>query len=792
VSPQFVVDQTLFATVRGALFRSEKGGYDWHRLSRGLSCAQDLIALAISPEFARDHTLFVSCSSGGLYQSDDRGERWQRVDTQETSNAFWRIAISPHFESDQTLLALDSEGTLWRYNLLEKGWAQASPDSVGITALTWEANTLAAGTRDGAILVSENSGNSWKEFGRLSKPDLITVLLPPTYTDSTEPWFIGTQSSGLVRLDSEGLPMSEIVFPGEHITAVATDAGQLYLTTWDDAVFRSRDGGANWVQYGEALHRSAQADSFQAAHFSALTVAADGTVIGGGFCGLFISRDQGNNWDPLAVSLHQITGLAVSPGENGNYSIGLATYGGGVVISSDAGKSWYAQNVGLQTAQPGPLFFPPDYPDSDVILSGSYNLISRSNSRGSDWDSIELPPPYTLDRWRIKAQQRSTTSPTLKKILEMLRLDRQSDSIFPLGYHPSPDYRQDKTLYVTTHPGGLLKSLDGGHSFETLQGMDGVRLKSLLVGESSETGHRMLASTDDSLVQSTDGGATWKPLPPDKTPGSAQLTMSRAADGNPIVFAANQQGIYSSIDNGKTWEHRYQAPGDAGPIRSFVSSPDFHKDRLLLLQYAGGALHRCKAPVASPVNCEPVEGAPEFGHMISRERDSMIAFSPYYEKDGTIYATSMSHLMRSRNRGKSWQQVDLARRFEPEATLLQGMFVPLRLSGKWALRQGAKLSSSHAIQSTAVGSELSFKFYGSGIRWLGSHGPAGGRAQVYLNGQWVADVDQYDEKIRPLSSSFEVAALPTGVHSITIRILPGTLRQEMPAYIEIDALDVLP
>jgi YVTN family beta-propeller protein len=112
LSPDFATDQTLFV---GALYsnlhRSDDGGFTWQSLGGGLPSGTVWVkALAISPEFARDGTLFAGLDQG-IYKSTDRGQSWQAVNnglpyrSDGELAGVLALAISPDYAADQTLFA---------------------------------------------------------------------------------------------------------------------------------------------------------------------------------------------------------------------------------------------------------------------------------------------------------------------------------------------------------------------------------------------------------------------------------------------------------------------------------------------------------------------------------------------------------------------------------------------------------------------------------------------------------------------------------------------------------------
>jgi photosystem II stability/assembly factor-like uncharacterized protein len=98
-SPNYVADQTLFAAGYGALHRSTDGGATWQALS-----APPNYSLAISPNFAADHTLWAMYREiegsamqpeAGIVRSTDGGATWSNVTagwtaTTTRTTAAWR------------------------------------------------------------------------------------------------------------------------------------------------------------------------------------------------------------------------------------------------------------------------------------------------------------------------------------------------------------------------------------------------------------------------------------------------------------------------------------------------------------------------------------------------------------------------------------------------------------------------------------------------------------------------------------------------------------------------------
>ena len=82
LSPDFERDSTLFAGLDEGVIKSTDGGLSWRPVNAGPlkddSKPPSVLSLAISPDYASDGTLFVGLVDYGVYRSVDGGENWRR------------------------------------------------------------------------------------------------------------------------------------------------------------------------------------------------------------------------------------------------------------------------------------------------------------------------------------------------------------------------------------------------------------------------------------------------------------------------------------------------------------------------------------------------------------------------------------------------------------------------------------------------------------------------------------------------------------------------------------------
>ena len=120
LSPDFAADRTIFVgALDGRLYKSTDGGLTWQRLD-GLPPGTVWVkALALSPDYGRDGTVFVGLDVG-VYKSTDGGLTWQAASAglpskeDGTPATVVALAISPHFAADGTLFAALAEGGVYK------------------------------------------------------------------------------------------------------------------------------------------------------------------------------------------------------------------------------------------------------------------------------------------------------------------------------------------------------------------------------------------------------------------------------------------------------------------------------------------------------------------------------------------------------------------------------------------------------------------------------------------------------------------------------------------------------
>lgn len=197
------------------LFKSVDGGSSWHELGKGLPGGADLgrIGLAIAPSDAsRMYALVQSNKAPGLYRSDDAGENWQRVNSEERiygrGDDFACVRVHP---KDRNTIVIANTST---YRSTDAGQnftaIKGAPggDDYHTVWFNPENPDIIALASDQGVTISVNNGSTWSSWYNQPTAQFYHVI-----TDNQFPYWVygGQQESGSAGIASRS-DFGEITF----------------------------------------------------------------------------------------------------------------------------------------------------------------------------------------------------------------------------------------------------------------------------------------------------------------------------------------------------------------------------------------------------------------------------------------------------------------------------------------------------------------------------------------------------------------------------------------------------
>jgi photosystem II stability/assembly factor-like uncharacterized protein len=255
-------------------------------------------------------------------------------------------------------------------------------DRVAFLALVRAGERLVAAGERGRILVSDDSGSTW----RVSTTPTFHTLTSLFFADARIGFATGHQGV-LLRTEDGGSTWKQALIEMKEkpaLFAVRVDGAKGIAVGAYGAYLESADAGRTW-----AARRIGPADFDK--HLTGIAHSGAGRIVLAGEAGtLLATADGGATWQemksPYAGSWFGALGLQGGA---------VVAYGmrGNAWRSSDGGKSWQRVDLGKYT---GALQGAVELPDASVVLSGADGMIARSTDGGATFVAAPLPSRITV------------------------------------------------------------------------------------------------------------------------------------------------------------------------------------------------------------------------------------------------------------------------------------------------------------------------------------------------------------------------------------------------------------
>jgi hypothetical protein len=255
------------------------------------------------------------------------------------STEYLRVASSA---DGTTLLAGTYDGPIYASTNSGTTWMALSPpvppgsfwEWLGISswhglATSADGSTIVAAAADGGICVSTNLGVTWSETISSDLFQGVACSADGKRLVTVADHSFSPSSSGIYLSNDGGINWTEAIAPGSLWLSVACSADGTTIVAGGSSVYVSTNSGVTW-----------NPTSLPGGACRCIACSADGTkMIAGTYApgGLFTSTDSGATWTGAGFTNGDF--FAVASSANGN-KLAAAVFGGPIFLSADSGVTW--------------------------------------------------------------------------------------------------------------------------------------------------------------------------------------------------------------------------------------------------------------------------------------------------------------------------------------------------------------------------------------------------------------------------------------------------------------------
>jgi photosystem II stability/assembly factor-like uncharacterized protein len=513
--------------------RTTDFGNTWEVLNTGLDEA--FMKVAILEDSPSDRTLILAGKDISI--STDDGASWTVYNPP--------LGIAEYLSvPDEETLYVANNTTLAKSSDGGDTWQEITVDGLEFFTEIFfhDAEIGWVGDREGNIYLTSDGGMTWTQVNIKDESGNQNVVMH--FLDENvgfaavfRDWYKtedGGQTWDLLETNVFPNAVSEVALIDENTPIVASST---------DRIYRSDDGGSNWIGSGPTNY-----DIF----YEGISVLADGSIwTVGSYRTVAYSTNAGLSYvDQTPAAKSTLNDILFSDLDNG-WAVGR---NGTILQTQNKGETW-------TLVDPGPDYEGDTWLDLHILddgtvwVAGQFGII-ETNDQGATWNSVFFHP--------FDFQEFAQTSNALFACSDDGKVYRTSDQGTTWDTLQTNNFNSllgisffdDLTGFTSGRQGTILKTTDGGDSWEPLNfpGPGNVFTVQFLT---EDHGFAVTSDLFDNIWETTDGGETWTSFStPDNTYWRGLYFINDTLGyltGGSSAFGR----LYRTTDAGATWESYY-------------------------------------------------------------------------------------------------------------------------------------------------------------------------------------------------------------------------------------------
>jgi len=439
----------------GGITYSNNGGQNWTYVGDNIASIQfgDL----------EIHNSKVYATGNGIYESDDYGATWEKIDIQGDGPIYAYKLLS--FEG--LLYVISSSRVFVTRDNLNTWSASQYFNGDGFSSITGYQGVVYMGATKGKYFYSDDEGLNWSSVKNpLSSNYVNDVFVKDSKVIVTgqEGVFVSNDSGSTWAESNSGLKTLSV-------TALYSKNTIVYAGTYGQGMFRSNDSGDSWEGINSGLNNinSKYVNSILEVE-STLYIATN--------AGIYSSTDNGDNWM-----------LKLDPGLN--QSTNDLAYDNGIFITATSGSSIYMSTNMMQSwsqtpidALSGPGYFREVAIKGDTIAVSTNDDIYTSQNLGNSWNKSTSITSNTIGNIKILEKKMYVTEYNGVYVSDDLgeNWQRLNQSSTPFGVRDIVIH--DDNIYVTSQNGFYVTAESRNEWYSLSDGVEGLGLYSMTISDS--------------------------------------------------------------------------------------------------------------------------------------------------------------------------------------------------------------------------------------------------------------------------------------------------------------------